>query len=396
MSGTFLLARRHVWHHRGRSLVLIACLTLTFSMPLGMQIFTAHVESRLTVRASSTPLVIGAAGSRFDLALHGLYFRAKPPRETTMREVNRVSDSGFAKAIPLFVRFKAQGIPIVGTTGDYIVNRNLRVASGKKWSRYGDCLIGSKVARRLNLAPGDSLMSDPENVFDLDGSFPLKMRVTGILAESNSPDDAAVFVDIYTTWIIAGIGHGHPISKPSVTDDTSEKPLHKNADSEDSPTHDASLIEYTEITAGNARSFHFHGKPDQFPVSAILAFPDDEEAETLLMGRYLNDDDPAQVLRPVEVVNELMTFVFQLRRVFLVAFMIMASITVAMLMLLILLTIKLRKREFETMFRLGGSRFLIAKLVGNELFILFCCGGLLTCVVLAGLAMSLSQLSFAG
>ena len=107
MSGTFLLARRHLWHHKGRSAVLIACLTLTFSLPLGMELFTRHVETRLSSRAASTPLIIGAAGSRFDLALHALYFRGQPPRETSMREVQRISDSGYALAVPMLARFKA-------------------------------------------------------------------------------------------------------------------------------------------------------------------------------------------------------------------------------------------------------------------------------------------------
>ena len=209
MSGTFLLARRYVWHHRGRSLVLVACLTLTFSLPLGLRFFTRHFETRLTARAKATPLVIGAAGSRFDLALHGLYFRGQPPRERTMAEADRISDSGFAKAIPLLVRFKAEGSPIVGTTAGYLKFRGLRLLKGESWSRHGDCVLGANVASRLQLEPGESLMSEPENVFDLDGSFPLKMRVTGVLAKANSPDDNAVFVEIHTAWIIAGIGHGH-------------------------------------------------------------------------------------------------------------------------------------------------------------------------------------------
>ena len=52
-------------------------------------------------------------------------------------------------------------------------------------------------------------MSDPLNVFDLSGTYPLKMRVVGVLEKSGSADDDAVFVDLHTEWIISGIGHGH-------------------------------------------------------------------------------------------------------------------------------------------------------------------------------------------
>jgi putative ABC transport system permease protein len=367
---------------------------LTCSLPLGMELFSRHVETRLTARAVATPLIVGAAGSRFDLALHALYFRGQPPRESTMREVQRVSDSGFAKAIPLLARFKAQGFPIVGTTTQYLSFRRVSIATGKKWERFGDCLLGANVAKTLTIDPGDSLTSEPENVFDMDGSFPLRMRVTGVLAESGSPDDDAIFVDIHTAWIIAGIGHGHaPARNPAVEDD-SRGDL---ANAEGSiPAHDASLVAFTEIDETNASSFHFHGERDQFPVSAIIAVPHDDEAETLLMGRYLADDDPSQVLKPVEVVDELLDFVVRVRRALLVAFAAMVSGTAALFGLLIMLTVKLRQREFQTMFRLGGSRFLMAKLVGAELLILLSLSGLMTVVMMVCLAGILSRITFVG
>ena len=114
------------------------------------------------------------------------------------------------------------------------------------------------------------------------------------------------------------------------------------------------------------------------------------------MGRYLDADDPSQVLQPSEVIDELLSFVIQLRRLFAYAFAAMSSVTVALLVLLIVLTVKLRDREFQTMFRLGGSRFLIVKLVGAELLILISATGVATLLMISGLAMIVSQLSFVG
>jgi putative ABC transport system permease protein len=257
MSGTFLLARRHLWHHRWRSVVLVACLTLTFLLPIGLRIFTSEFEARLSARAETTPLVVGAAGSEFDLVLHALYFKGQPSRETTISEANRISDGGLAQAIPMLVRFKAEGRPIVGTTADYLSFRKLSIANGHSWNCRGDCLVGANVAENLSLEPGDGLMTEPENLFDLEGSLPLRMRVSGVLTETSSPDDDAVFVDIDTAWIIAGIGHGHASSKkrsPTKNATDSEEP-----GGADKPEHDPSVVEYTEITKENADSFHFHG-----------------------------------------------------------------------------------------------------------------------------------------
>ena len=67
----------------------------------------------------------------------------------------------------------------------------------------------AEVARELELRPGDSIISSPENAFDLAGVYPLKMKVTGILEKSHTSDDLAVFVDLKTAWVIQGLGHGH-------------------------------------------------------------------------------------------------------------------------------------------------------------------------------------------
>jgi putative ABC transport system permease protein len=379
MNGIFLLARRHLWHHRWRSAVLVGCLTLTFLLPIGLQFFSTHLEARLRARANATPLVVGAAGSELDLALHALHFRGQPSRETTMAESNRISEGGLAKSIPMLVRFKAEGWPIVGTTTDYLRFRDLKVSKGHSWKRRGDCLVGATVAKQLNLEPGDGLMTEPENVFELDGSFPLRMRVAGILSESNSPDDNAVFVGLETAWIIAGIGHGHAASRKREMPDASSNG--KATGEADVPVHDASLIEYTEITEENAGSFHFHGDRNSFPLTAILAVPHDETSETLLLGRYLSNDDPAQIIRPVEVIDELLTIVMRIRQLFELAFASMATVTAAMLTLFVVLAVQLRQREFETMFRIGCGRFMIVRLVGSELLILFAISSLATLLV---------------
>jgi putative ABC transport system permease protein len=391
MSGTFLLARRHLWHHRWRSVVLVACLTLTFLLPIGLRIFTSEFEARLSARAETTPLVVGAAGSEFDLVLHALYFKGQPSRETTISEANRISDGGLAQAIPMLVRFKAEGRPIVGTTADYLSFRKLSIANGHSWNCRGDCLVGANVAENLSLEPGDGLMTEPENLFDLEGSLPLRMRVSGVLTETSSPDDDAVFVDIDTAWIIAGIGHGHASSKkrsPTKNATDSEEP-----GGADKPEHDPSVVEYTEITKENADSFHFHGDRSSFPVTAILAIPHDEESETLLIGRYLADDDPAQIIRPVEVIDELLEIVIRIRRFFEATFVAMTAVTAALIGLFIVLSVQLRQREFATMFRIGCARFMILRLVGSELLILFVLSGLVTALVIVGFAVAMPNFS---
>lgn len=325
------------------------------ALPVSLRVLVLEFEEQLSSRARSTPLVAGAAGSRFDLVLHALYFRGQPPAETAMQEASRIDESGYARAIPIFARYQAGGFPLIGTTSEYLKLRTLRLAKGGGIERHGDCLLGHAVAEELGLAPGDSLLTDPELVFDPDGSFPLKLRVTGIFGESSSPDDRAVFVDIDTAWIVAGIGHGHA-DRDQATDS-------------DEAAHDPAMIEYTEITDENIESFHFHGERDSFPLTAIIAVPTDERAETLLLGRFLDPEQPVRMLKPDEVLDELLDFVIKLRQFFDLAFAVLAIVTVTFVLLVIALSLRLRQREFETMYRLGCSRWIVLRLVAAELTI---------------------------
>ena len=46
-------------------------------------------------------------------------------------------------------------------------------------------------------------------------------------------------------------------------------------------------MHYNEITEDNVASFHFHGDPATFPITSVIAVPNDAKASTVLQGRYL-------------------------------------------------------------------------------------------------------------
>ena len=137
---------------------------------------------------------------------------------------------------------------------------------------------GQRLAQQLGLKPGDSLVSSPENLFDLGGIYPLKMKVVGVLNRTYTADDQAIFVDVKTTWVIQGLGHGHVDLAESGTPDVILQQDDQNI------TANAKLRQYTEITAENINAFHFHGDLANFPITAILALPPDQKAEALLRG----------------------------------------------------------------------------------------------------------------
>ncbi len=377
MKNAVYLAIRSLRWHFGRAVTIILCLALTLWLPLTVRLLLQQFRQEISARADSTPLVIGAKGSRIDLALHALYFEALPPGTTTSGDAREVQKTGLATAIPIYAKYRTQsregqpGVPIVGTSPDYYRFRQLRIASGRIPSVLGDCVAGYNAAKRLQLKPGDTILSAPRNAFNLAGDYPLRMNVTGVLDAAHSPDDEVIFTDTKTVWIIDGIGHGHQdISK------SSDQDLVLNRDG-GKVTASAAVLPYTEITPGNLDSFHFHGNPAKFPLTAVLAIPDSEKSRVLLIGRYSSENPTAQCLKPPDVVAELLSVVFRIEQLVWVSSAIAVLVTSLLLALVMALSIRLRAAEMQTMYRLGCSRRTIIMLLGAELALMLFAGSVI-------------------
>jgi len=360
MRDSLYLAWRYVAYHRIKTGIVMLSIALILFVPVGLRFLVTESAKQLTARADATPLLIGAKGSPLELVLSSIYFRADEPESIAYAQFRRVADSGLAQAIPLHVRFDSGGAPIVGTSLDYFDFRGLRIATGEKFAILGECVLGARLARERGVGSGDFVISSPKTVFDLAGAYPLKMRVTGVLAPSGTADDRAIFVDVKTAWVIEGLFHGH---QDLAQKEAASRVLKREGNN---ITANASVVEYTEITPANVGSFHAHGDPDQYPITAVVAVPHDQKAAALLRGRYTSQGETRQIVRPREVMDELVATIFTVERYVIAAVVLVASATLATVVLVFLLSFRLRRREIETMVKIGGSRAGIAGLLALE------------------------------
>jgi putative ABC transport system permease protein len=308
------------------------------------------------------------------LVLNTLYFHAESPAEIENRVLIDVQSTGLANFIPIHSRYRAQGAPIVGTSLDYFDFRELRIAAGRQMGLLGECVVGSNVALRYGLAPGDSITSSPETVFDIAGVYPLRMTIAGVLAPNGTADDDAVFVDVRTTWIIQGLGHGHT----DLADAGAGPSVLSRRD--DMITANASLTQYAEITRDNISAFHFHGSADTFPLTSIIAVPPDQKNAALLRGRY-QDNDLLQLVLPGSVLDDLLETVFAVQNYVILGLVILSFATVAVITLVFLLSQQLRKGEFHTLLRIGASKRYVSVLIASEIGFVF----LISTLLAAGL-----------
>jgi len=371
MNGPLYLAWRYMLHAKLKTAILVLSIALIAFLPAGLNVLVGESATRLTSRAEATPLLIGARGSAVELALSSLYFAEDPPTLAPYAELDRVAASGLAEPIPLDVRFRVREQPIVGTSLEYFDFRDLRLQAGRRMALIGECVVGAAAATQLGVGVGDALVSSPETVFDLAGVYPLEMRVVGVLAPSHGPDDEAVFVDVKTTWIISGLGHGHQdLSRP----EAAEAVLAREGNR---VRANASLRQYNAITPENIASFHFHDDLSDYPITGLIAVPHDERSGVILMGRYAGDDGRTRILRPIDVVKGLLETVLSIRSYVVAALGIVGLATAATAALVFLLSLRLRRREIETLAKIGGSRLHVATVMVSEVAIVLGLAGML-------------------
>ncbi len=346
VSAAFFLAWRYVLRHGWQSLLLSLALGMVLALPLAVRLLVRAAETEMRARALSTPALLGRPGSAADLLLGALYFSQLDLATLPFGEVATLRETDLGQPIPLHLHFKAQKAPIIGTTLDYFDFRHLRIAEGRPLTRLGDCVIGARIAKQQGLHPGDSLFSSPDQLFDMAGTYPLKMHVRGILAETGTPDDDAIFVDLKTVWVIEGHAHGH--------DDLQTAPDATVLKREDgNVVGNAAVRMFQEITDANIASFHLHGDTAELPISAILFAPNDEKAATLLAGRFVNGKGTLQFIRPVEELDRLLKTLFRFESLALGTLALTGVAALGIATLVFALSFRMRRREFATLEDIG-------------------------------------------
>lgn len=380
MKDSLYLAWQYVRYHWGKTLSLVLAIGMVVFIPLALRYFTSQGADRMRARASATPLILGNKGSTTELMLSSLYFNSPTVPPIPYREVDSLLATRLTKAIPVHVEYKVKEQPLVGTLPSYFTFRQLSIREGRYFAVLGECVLGAQAAKTLNVAVGDTVISAPSGAFDVAGSFPLKMTVTGILNTSNSPDDQAVFTDLKTAWVISGKAHGHD----QLNTLTADSLLTERTDS--LVIANMAVLSYTEITPENIDSFHFHGDPGNFPVNAVLVVPNDKKSALLLRGRYESGRSGVQIVDPKNVMEELLSTVVTVEELVTAAALTVGLATLGIATLVFALSIQMRRREIHTLKQIGAATARVRGVLALEISLVIVSGFLL-----AGTLLSLTR-----
>jgi putative ABC transport system permease protein len=358
LSNAFFLAWHYLQSSRFRTAVLVFCTSLCFFLPSFTFVAASRIEGELSARGDSSPVLIGYKGNEFDLTMSSLYFRGTVDDTVPYALVAGIRDAGYGTAIPLFVRFTALGIPIVGTSLSYFERRGLAVAEGGRLpGMLGEVVVGSEVAAQYGIEVGDKRMSDHTNLYNIADAYPLVLHVVGVFEPTGTIDDHAIFADVKTTWVLQGMFHGHA--------QVEEKDALNAGQEDENLEASAALFIFNEITADNLGTYHVHGDLGDAPLSAVLVFPTDHRALSQLLGDYALSETH-QALQPSTVIDTILDIVMRVRAAVQAYFGLILLSTGAFFVLVMVLSLRLRAAEIALAQRIGCSRGAIAAIVGAE------------------------------
>lgn len=322
------LALRHVQTHRGQALGLAVAWGLALFLPVAAWWGETLRGEALRRRAEHTPLVLGAAGARYDAVLNALYFQAPAVDPVAFDEVGAVAATGLADAVPIHARFGVRGHPVVGTdVGPYLGRRGLELAVGTAAPGLLEGVVGAELARTQGLSVGDRVLPDAGAMSERAAPRPQLLTVVGILRSAGTVDDTAMFVPTETTWALAG-------------------------------------------TAGT--------------LTSVVVFPRDDAAATRLKA-IIHQRPGVRMYSPAEVVNGLVGAVGLGRPAFAPDALALLSLLVVALALVA--QVWLRRTEVEVLGRLGAGRGLVVGSLAIE-GLLCMVGGLVLAALALGLILS--------
>lgn len=328
--------------------MLCACVFVIAGLPLVTRSVVRSFEDSLRDRARTVPMMVGSAGSRFDLVLAGLHWRTSDIRAIPLGVVDEIRAEQGVTAIPVHARFQARGIPIAAVPYEYFEFRGLTPRSGRMVAGLGEAVLGASAAAQLGLGAGDELPSDQLRSYDITAPSAIMLRVVGVLNETDSADDRAVFVDLETAWALEGIAHGHEDAS-SITD-----PGKVIGRSDERVALSGAVIEHQRIDETTIGSFHLHADRAALPITAILVFPTTDKGAAIVRTR-INADASRQALSPIAISEELIGSVLRVRRVVDAISLVVGIAMLGLLVLVGLLSYRARSDEVRTLLEIGAT-----------------------------------------
>jgi putative ABC transport system permease protein len=152
---------------------------------------------------------MGAQGSPLQLILSSVYHVDAPTGNIDYKEAEVWMKHPFVEtAIPLAFGDNYRGFKIVGTTPDYIKKYTATISGGKVFEKNFEVVIGSEIAKKLNIKLGDKFFGTHGDAEEGDVHDEYAYVVVGIASPTGKVIDNLILCTVESVWEMHS-GHDH-------------------------------------------------------------------------------------------------------------------------------------------------------------------------------------------
>lgn len=195
------LAWRNIWFKPLNTVLSLILLTSGVAIISVLILLQEQFEKQFSSNIDGVDLVLGAQGSPLQLILSSVYHVDAPTGNIKYKEAQVWMKHPFVEtAIPLAFGDNYLGFRIVGTTQDYLKKYNVEIAEGKTFDENFEVVIGSEVARKLQLKIGDTFHGTHGDAEEGHKHEEYAYVVTGIGQPTGKVVDNLILSNIESVW----------------------------------------------------------------------------------------------------------------------------------------------------------------------------------------------------
>ena len=203
------LAWKNLWFKPLNTVLSLVLLTASVAIISLLILLQEQFEKQFSSNIDGVDLVLGAQGSPLQLILSSVYHVDAPTGNIDYKEAEVWMKHPFVEtAIPLAFGDNYRGFKIVGTTPDYIKKYTATIFEGKVFEKNFEVVIGSEIAKKLNIKLGDKFFGTHGDAEEGDVHDEFAYVVVGIASPTGKVIDNLVLCTIESVWEMHS-GHDH-------------------------------------------------------------------------------------------------------------------------------------------------------------------------------------------
>ena len=186
---------------RAKVILIVLSIVISASVAILAYNVSEQVENGFKTTAGYYDIIIGPAGSSTQLAMNTMFFTDSPLGTISYEYVQQLQMDGRVNlVVPFTMGDSFNDAKIVGTTPDLLQGKEL--AKGNMFATKFEAVIGSAVAKKYGLTIGSEMVTShglSEGGYIHQGH---PLVVVGILEQTNTAYDNAVFTALETVWSV--------------------------------------------------------------------------------------------------------------------------------------------------------------------------------------------------